>query len=235
MSDRESIEHDALMDIKYELEAFDTATSESALEQCIYLFVEGESEEVAFRILIEEGLGLNFEKEGRVIANYNGIGKLGHTIRLMKKTLSHSRPMIFTFDDDDKKLISKIGTLPSNFHLFKVPNHPTVTLPNRDLGGSFEESFEPSDFIDACFDTAILKSNPQVSKQDFISIFDTRKPFYAQMVKFLKAQSLSIYALPKPEIAENMAVSCTPVPDTYIKLAELIKQIRSKNPVKVKI
>lgn len=235
MSDRESIEHDALMDIKSALEAFDIASSESALEQCIYLFVEGESEEVAFRILLEEGLGLNFEKEGIVIANYNGIGNLGHTIRLMKQTLSHSRPMIFTFDDDDKKLISKIGTIPSSFHLFKVPNQPTVTLLNGELGGSFEESFDPSDFIDACFETAILKSNPQVSKQDFISVFNSRKPFYAQMIKFLKAQSLSIYALPKPEIAEIMAVSCTPVPDTYRKLAELIKRIRTKNPVKVKI
>ena len=235
MSDRESIEYDAFMDIKCELEAFDIAESESALEQCIYLFVEGESEEVAFRILLEEGLGINFEKEGIVIANYNGIGNLGHTIRLMKKTLSHSRPMIFTFDDDDKKLISKIGTIPSNFHLFKVPNQPTVTLPNGDTGGSFEESFAPSDFINACFETAILKSNPQVLKQDFISVFNSRKPFYAQMVNFLKAQGLSIYTLPKPEIAENMAVSCTPEPDTYIKLAELIKQIRFKNPVNVKM
>ena len=72
-------------------------------------------------------------------------------------------------------------------------------------------------------------------KQDFISVFNSRKPFYAQMVNFLKAQGLSIYTLPKPEIAENMAVSCTPEPDTYIKLAELIKQIRSKNPVNVKM
>lgn len=235
MSDRESIEYDALMDIKSELEAIDIATSESALEQCIYLFVEGESEEVAFRILLEGGLGLNFEKEGIVIANYNGIGNLGNTIRLMKQTLSHSRPMIFTFDDDDKKLISKIGTIPSNFHLFKVPNQPTVTLPNGDLGGSFEESFEPNDFIDACFETAILKSNHQVSKQDFMKVFDSNKPFYAQMVKFLKANGSASYLLPKPEIAENMAVSCIPVPDTYIKLAKLIKKIRFENPVKVKM
>lgn len=143
--------------------------------------------------------------------------------------------MIFTFDDDDKKLISKIGNIPSNFHLFKVPYQPTVTLPNGDLGGSFEESFKPSDFIDACFDTVILKSNPQISKQDFINVFNPGKPFYTQMVKFLKVKGLSIYALPKPEIAENMAVSSTPEPDTYIKLAALIKKIRSNNPVKVKI
>jgi hypothetical protein len=235
MSDKESIEYDVLMDIKYKIEAFDQASSESALEQCIYLFVEGESEEIAFRILLEEGLGINFEKEGVVIANYNGIGNLKHTIRLMQKTLSHSRPMIFTFDDDDKKLISKIGALPSNFHLFKIPFEPVVKLPNGDFGGSFEESFEPSDFIEACFNTAFLRSKPQISKQDFMGVFDSKKPFYAQMVKFLKTKGLSNYALPKPEIAENMAVSCELEPDTYIKLSELIKVVRASNPIQVKI
>ena len=110
----ERIEYDVMMNIKYELEAFDIASSKSALEQCIYLFVEGESEERAFWILLEEGLGINFDKDGVVLANYNGIGNLKHTIRLMQKTLSHTRPMIFTFDDDDKKLISNIGPVPSH-------------------------------------------------------------------------------------------------------------------------
>lgn len=39
----------------------------------------------------------------------------------------------------------------------------------------------------------------------------------------------------KIEIAEHMAVSCDAEPETYVKLAELIKDIRSNNPVKVKI
>jgi hypothetical protein len=235
MSDRESIVFDTMMDIKCELEAFDIASSESALEQCIYLFVEGESEESAFRILLEEGLGINFDKDGIVIANYNGIGNLRHTIRLMQKTLSHSRPMIFTFDDDDKKLISRIGPVPSNFHLFKVPAQPVVTLTNGDFGGSFEESFKASDFINACFETTLLQNNPNIEKSDFESYFDSGKPFYAQIVRYLQEQGLQSYLPSKIEIAEVMACSCDPEPETYKKLAELIRSIRDQNPVQVKI
>ena len=235
MSDFESIQYDVIQEELAREMQWDEASKESALEQCIYLFVEGESEEVAFRILLEEGLGINFSEHGIVIANYNGIGNLKHVIRIMNQTLSHERPMIFTFDDDDPSKVPSKNTLPSNAHLFKVPCTPTVTLPNGLQGGSFEESFKSCDFIDACFETDFLKANPQVSKQSFISNFDKTKPFYTQIVKFLKELGLSTYTLPKPEIAENMAVSCTPEPDTYIKLADLIKQIRTKYPVKVKI
>ena len=58
--------------------------------------VEGESEEIAFRILLEEGRDINFKKYGIFIANYNGIGNLKNISRLMNKTLSHTRPMYFS-------------------------------------------------------------------------------------------------------------------------------------------
>jgi hypothetical protein len=102
--------------------------------------------------------------------------------------------MIFTFDDDDKSLISGLGVQPSNIHLFKVPFSPTVTLPNGQKGGSFEESFMPNDFIDACFDTTLLKANPQVIKQYFINVFDSDKTFYPQIIMFLQQQGLNISA-----------------------------------------
>jgi hypothetical protein len=234
MSDWESIQYDAVQEQLAQHQQWEEASKESALEQCIYLFVEGESEEIAFRVLLEEGLGIDFSEFGIVIANYNGLGNLKHAIRIMNQTLSHGRPMIFTFDDDDKSKISALGTLPSNIHLFKVPCTPTVTLPNGDQGGSFEESFESSDFIDACFETAFLKGNPQIPKQDLINVFDSGKPFYPQVVEFLKQQGLA-YTLPKPEIAENMATACGVEPETYIALADLIKRIRIDNPIKVKI
>ncbi|MDV5054668.1 TOPRIM nucleotidyl transferase/hydrolase domain-containing protein [Vibrio sp. T13N] len=236
MSDRrEKLEADALDDLRCQLEQWDIASKESALEQCIYLFVEGESEELAFRILLEEGLGVDFEKLGIVIANYNGIGNLKHTLRLMNLTLSHERPMIFTFDDDDKSLVNGLGQQPDNIHLFKVPCSPVVTLPNGDLGGSFEESFKASDFINALFETTLLKLNPQVDKQQFIASFDPSLPFYSQSVKYLRAQNLQSFLPSKIEIAEHMATESNPVPETYVKLAELIKRIRSESPVQVKI
>ncbi len=233
MSDWESVNHDVAQDKLAEQRQWEEASKESALEQCIYLFVEGESEEIAFRILLEEDLGVNFSESGIVIANYNGSGNLKQVIRIMNLTLSHDRPMIFTFDDDYKFSIAGLGALPNNIHLFKVPYSPTITFSDGKKGGSFEESFMPRDFINACFETTFLKANPQVVKQDFINALDSGKPFYAQIVNFLKQQGLQNYVLPKPEIAENMAVACDPVPETYIKLAELIKEIRVQNPVHV--
>jgi len=235
MSDLESIQFDAEQDLKCQHFQLDQASKESALEQCIYLFVEGESEEFAFRILLEEGLGLNFSELGIVIVNYNGIGNLKHAIRIMNLTLSRSRPMIFTFDDDDKSLIRSLANLPDNMHLFKVPQTSVVTLPNGDIGGSFEESFEPSDFINACFETTLLKANPQVNKQNFITDFDKNKPYYTQIVKFLQQQGLQSFLPSKVEIAEHMATECVAEPQTYVELSELIKNIRQKTPVRVKI
>lgn len=235
MSDRESIEFDILLERKSENEQWTIASKESALEQCIYLFVEGESEEAAFRILLEEGLGIKFDEYGVVIANYNGIGNLKNTIRLMNQTLSHSRPMIFTFDDDDKSLIAKIVDLPCNVHLFKVPSDPVVTLPSGEKGGSFEESFDASDFIDACFETTLLKMNPEISKTEFANLFSVGKSFYPQIVNFLKSKNMPSYLPNKIEIAESMATSCIAEPETYIKLAELIRSLRLNSPINVKI
>ncbi|MCF2862910.1 TOPRIM nucleotidyl transferase/hydrolase domain-containing protein [Pseudoalteromonas sp. Cnat2-41] len=236
MSDRtDKLEADALLDLRCELEQWDIASKASALEQCMYLFVEGESEELAFRILLEEGLGVNFEELGIVIANYNGIGNLKHTLRLMNLTLSHERPMIVTFDDDNKSLIAGLGQQPDNIHLFKIPYSPVVTLPNGDVGGSFEESFEASDFIDALFETALFKRNPQINKQQFTASFDSKLPFYDQTVKYLRKQNLQNYLPSKVEIAEYLATHCDPEPETYVKLAGLIRRIRSDKPIQVKI
>ena len=143
--------------------------------------------------------------------------------------------MIFTFDDDNKSLISKVVNLPCNIHLFKVPNKPVVTLPNGEMGGSFEESFETSDFIDACFESTLLKMNPKISKAEFTNSFSVGKPFYPQIVNFLKSKSLPSYLPNKIEIAESMATSCITEPETYVKLAELIRTIRVDNPINVKI
>lgn len=235
MSDRDSIEFDSLLDSIGQEQQFTLAAKESALEQCIYLFVEGESEELAFRILLEEGVNLKFDDFGVVIANYSGNGSLQNMVRLMSQTLGHSRPMIFTFDDDNKSLISSLGQVPANVHLFKIPYKPAVTFKDGQKGGSFEESFGANDFIDACFETTLLKMNPQVLKSDFIIYFDENKPFHAQIVKFLKSQGLATYTPSKIEIAEHMATNCNSVPETYVKLADLIKKIRSQEPVKVKI
>ena len=143
--------------------------------------------------------------------------------------------MIFTFDDDDPSIVANLGVLPNNIYLFKVPFKPVVTFSNGYKGGSFEESFESSDLINACFEATLLKANPQIIKQDFINIFDSKKPFYSQIVQFLMQKGLTNSVPKKTEIAEEMAITCTPEPDTYKELAQLIRNIRSKHPVEVKM
>ncbi|MFA0507264.1 TOPRIM nucleotidyl transferase/hydrolase domain-containing protein [Vibrio sp. 10N.222.54.B12] len=235
MPDLEKIQADVIDDEIGKQIEWERASKVSALEQCIYLFVEGESEEIAFRIILEEGLGIDFSEYGIVIANYNGIGNLKHVIRIMDNTLSLDRPMIFTFDDDDPSKVPAPNSLTNNIHLFKVPCTPTVQLTSGQQGGSFEESFLPQDFIDACFDTDYLRANTHIKKQDFEGVFSPTKPFYPQMVNFLKSRKSAIYALPKPAIAENIAVACNPIPPTYVGLGDLIKTIRQQYPVEVKI
>ncbi|WP_199780230.1 MULTISPECIES: TOPRIM nucleotidyl transferase/hydrolase domain-containing protein [Enterobacteriaceae] len=78
---------------------FQEVMKNEAKKQCIYIFVEGECEELVFQPLLER-CGIDFDTMGIVIANYNGVGNLKHAIRLLNQTLSHDRPIIVTYDDD---------------------------------------------------------------------------------------------------------------------------------------
>jgi len=131
---------------------YEAVMKRAALEQCIYIFVEGESEETTFQMLLEDtSCGLDFEHNGIIIANYNGIGNLKHAIRLLRKTLSHDRPIIVTFDDDpDGKRNEKHLNDPLIFP-FKIPQSPTVTFSDGSTGGSFEEAFSQQCFIESSF------------------------------------------------------------------------------------
>lgn len=156
-------------DIQYEemLNAlvFEKVMQNEAKKQCIYIFVEGESEELAFQHLLE-GCGIDFDKFGIVIANYNGIGNLKHAIRLLHKTLSHDRPIIVTYDDDHEgKKIKKINSPLITY--FKIPFSPVVSYNDGSLGGTFEESFPKDCFIDACFQQNVIASSFLSKRNDF--------------------------------------------------------------------
>ena len=116
-----------------------------------------------------------------------------------------------------------------------MPEHPVVTYSNHHSGGSFEESFDDNDFIDACFNSILLISNPHITKKNFVSIYKNNKPRYSQIVNFLKSQGLSIYLPNKIEIAEEMAVKCAPIPLTFVSLGKLINKIRKIKPVMVRL
>ncbi len=205
----------------------------AALEQCIYIFVEGESEEATFQMLLEDQLcGLNFEKIGVVIANYNGIGNLQHAVRLLRKTLSHDRPIVVTYDDDLEgksklKYLSEPLITP-----FKIPQTPVVEFGNGSWGGSFEEVFSPDCFLRSCFEGEVLPGNFTGSPSDFSLNFDKAKPWIPQLAKYVSVTGCHPASINKVLLAENMAHNCDPVPDAFIKLAETVLDLRKQNPIK---
>ena len=224
---------DILYDEMIEALHFETIMEKAALEQCIYIFVEGESEEQTFQILLEDPVcGLNFRKHGVVIANYNGIGNLQHSVRLLQKTLSHDRPVIVTFDNDleGKRKIKYLDD--SLFTAFEIPQEPVVKYHNGEWGGSFEESFTPECFMTACFQEGVLPPSFSGTIRDFSSRFIQTEPWFPQLAKFVNDNGSNAGKINKVELAINMADSYYPVPRTYIELAKTILHLREKNPIR---
>ncbi|RBP77910.1 hypothetical protein EBI01_19745 [Marinomonas rhizomae] len=224
----------AIEDIQYE-EMWSELHHEAVMKneakkQCIYIFVEGDSEEAVFQSLLESCC-LDFETDGIVIANYNGIGNLKHAIRLLRKTLSHDRPVIVTFDDDiEGKRISNIIDDPL-ISAFKIPSSPVVTYSNGEKGGSFEESFPPDCFISASFKPRAIDSKLVGKETEFRNVFNSSKPWVAQLANFIKLNGGNPGSINKVEIAENMESSCLSIPKTFEELATLISQTRQAYPV----
>jgi hypothetical protein len=126
----------------------------ASLEQAIFVFVEGDSEELALPLLFTDILDL--KAVGARIANYNGHGNLRAALRLLKLTLSYNRPVIVTHDNDPESKASirkcqKQNLLGDLAYLFPIPSEPIVTYPCGHVGGSFEESFPVEMFLDAAF------------------------------------------------------------------------------------
>lgn len=209
---------------------FEKVMKNEAKKQCIYIFVEGESEELAFQPLLED-CGIDFDKLGIVIANYNGIGNLKHAVRLLHKTLSHDRPIIVTYDDDHEgKIIKKINSPLITY--FKIPFSPVVSYNDGTLGGTFEESFPKDCFIEACFQQNVIASSFLSKRNDFEKKFNPTQPWLAQLAQFISSNGGTPNSINKTKLAENMMLSVSQTPETYNELAKLIIDIRNKNPIK---
>ncbi|HGP1211626.1 MULTISPECIES: TOPRIM nucleotidyl transferase/hydrolase domain-containing protein [Enterobacteriaceae] len=209
---------------------YEAVMKNEARKQCIYIFVEGYSEEVSFQPLLEQ-CGIDFDKNGIIIANYNGIGNLEHAVRLLKKTLSHDRPIIITFDDDlEGKKVKKITDDPLITY-FPIPLKPVVKYKNGLQGGSFEESFNPDCFIDACFQKHTIDDQVISKKNEFKKIFEPTKPWISQLANFIKNNGGNPGGVNKINIAENIVSCISEIPETYKKLADTITAVRKKFPI----
>lgn len=205
----------------------------ATLEQCIYVFVEGQSEEVAIPILFDR-LGMDLEENGIIVSHYNGINNLPHVLRLMSQTLSYDRPIIVTYDNDldGQRITRKISSTGSNVILQTIPSSPVVTFKNGHQGGSFEEAFEPQYFIDTCFQDCFMPNNIVALKQRFLIVFDSSKPWMAQISKFCKTHQCMDFGSCKVPLAEKLAENCDKIPSSFNDLAKLVQQTRLANPVK---
>ena len=227
--------NDVAMEMAYEARHNEAVMEEATLNQCIYLFVEGLSEARAFPILLEKA-GVNLKELGILLANYNGSGNLVHSLRLLKLTLSHARPVVATVDNDENgaKIILECR---SHFqeedliHLFPIPSRRKVRYPNGHVGGSFEELFSAERFLACCFREEVMEQSLVARKREFARAFDKNKPWYLQ-VKAFCAQYGDNSGPRKAKLAELLARECHTVPSSIMKLATLLKEVRKTHPVK---
>lgn len=208
----------------------------ATLEQCIYLFVEGESEEEALPVLLDR-CGIDLENIGIIIANYKGSGNLELSLRLLNQTLSHDRPIIVTFDNDEKgkKVPSSIAKLEFKHNLISmmpIPDKPVVIYGCGHKGGSYEESFEPKHFIKTCFKDGIVERSLLSKKSDFEANFKPDKPWYRQFKDYCYMKDGQKFIPNKIKLAIALAENCKTVPDTFVKLAGLLLEVRSQHPIR---
>lgn len=206
----------------------------AGLAQCIYVFVEGHSEEAVLHCLLKEKeCDIDFKELGVVVANYNGINNLKHAVRLLRQTLSHDRPIIVTYDDDPsgKRNLKYIKNDPLLIP-FRIPIIPRVTYKDNSKGGSLEEAFNEFCFIDSCFDKDVAGSYFMGNKDEFTSNFKIDLPWYSQFCTYVDSKGGRAKSINKVRLAENMAESCQPIPETFIELSNTIREVRNKCPIK---
>lgn len=208
---------------------------QATLAQCVYLFVEGESEETAFPILLEEA-GLDLEGLGIVVANYNGIGNLRSALRLMSQTLSHSRPIVLSFDNDEEgaRFLASpaVHDLDEDLvTLAPVPSFPVVKYPSGHKGGSFEEAFKLDYFIETCFHESFMDKDLVSRRDAFMIEFDPTLPWLAQVNKFCYKHGVSSFSSHKVDLAEALAEGVGQVPEPFVQLAEILQKVRENTPV----
>jgi len=226
----EDVAHDmAISDLHQE-----AVMARAVREQCIFLFVEGESEETAIPILMTDVVDL--DALGVKIANYNGHGNLRAALRLLKLTLSHNRPVIITYDNDPASIESverckSQQLFTDTTYELRIPIEGVVTYKCGHCGGSFEESFPPGVFLDCVFNKDIFPPNICSKRSSFESIFDRSRPWVAQVRRFAADLGFTDWDAKKVCLAEYLALEVDEPSVTYRKLAELVKTVREKYPV----
>lgn len=236
MGDFWSRYNDAIYDQYIDGMIHDKVMENTKLQQCIFLFVEGFTEEASFPELLCR-CGVDIDELGVIVANYNGIGNLLSSLRLLYKTLSHDRPVIVTLDNDadGRKFLNRFSSSGIDSEQIILHPIPTVVTPimcsDGEYGGSYEELFPVDYFIEHAFSPEFLAKEVVDSKSEFMEIFDQQKSWFDQVRKF-SAQTghvdLKDY---KIQLGEKLAMSCSEVPSDISNLAQKVLEVRDQYPV----
>lgn len=234
-----------LEDIAYEQYLIDREEEqvwlESRLRYCIYLFVEGFTEEKAFPILFER-LNFDFGKRGIVIANYNGSGNAISSIRLLRQTLSSDRPILLTFDNDEEgqRIIESplIKSEQAQGRLWVNPLPEAkreIVYMSGHLGGSFEEMFERDDFLDCIFTSIGITEEILSLRKELDERFESQKPWLKQVKTLMFGHGIPNFLeseTSKVEFGVKLAKECKVPPRDIENLASRLIQIREKYPIR---
>ena len=198
-----------------------TVMERATREQCIFLFVEGDSEARAIPELLYDAV--EFESLGIQVANYNGRGNLPAMLRLLNLTLSFDRPIILTYDNDPESIKSiatcrKQNLISDLVYEFPIPNTPVVTYLSGHGGGSFEESFSSDEFLDSVFHETIMPEQIRSQLKEFQELFDVSKPWFKQFQKFCADRGFPEIREKKVVMAELLAANMKEQPSTYVSL-----------------
>jgi len=237
MSDLDSIAYDAALSDYCSDIAAEKTWEAFTLQQCIYLFVEGETEENAIPKLLAR-CDLDTDKLGVLVASYNGIGNLPHALRLLCKTLSNDRPVIVTFDNDEKgkEFQDKLPAIPHRKELLTIiplPSERTpIIYPSGHRGGSFEELFSSENFLNQVFSPDFMPEQLVVSKTKFLKEFKENSPWLEQVQKFYAENSYFDLKDYKVKLGMRLAVNCIEIPPDINHLVSIVKEVREKFPVR---
>ncbi len=232
-------------DIAYEQYLIDREEEQirlqSILRYCVYLFVEGFTEERAFPLLFER-LNFDFREKGIVIANYNGSGNADASIMLLRQTLSNDRPILFTFDNDEagQKIIAspliKNEQVQGRLWLNPLPDvMRKIEYASGHVGGSFEEMFEQDDFLDCIFTLDGITQEILSLKNELTERFETQKPWRNQVKKFMYEHGIPNFLeseTSKIELGVKLANECKVPPKDIENLVSRLMQIREKYPIR---
>ena len=237
MSDFESAYNDAVWDAYIGELVGDEELRFLTYQQCIYLFVEGDTEEEAYPELLAK-CDLNIDDLGILIANYHGAGDLIHCLRLLQMTLSYDRPVVVTIDNDEEgqRNLNKLKKYDFDMKLITILPMPSIDQPIKyasgHIGGAFEEMFPINHFVDQAFCSEFMPEAIVTKKGKFVGSLQKTSGWFKQLKKFCAQRGYTEIEAHKTRIGVRLAETCKLTPPDISKLADTLHKVRKKYPVR---